>query len=493
MKRKKQRASLPFYRSPRFRYGALSTALVCACLAALLVCNLVLDTAEKRGGWRRDYSFNALLTTTEQTRQVLDTLEHPVHIYALYDRGREDAPLLELLDRYAALSDLVTWEQTSISLNPALLDRFQGATSDDALSGDQLIVSCEATGRWKILNATDFVSLSFDEEAGEFAYAGLTYERSITQALSYVSRSTVPRVMILQGHGELDEDGTALFASLLDTNGCDVYYFTLDHADAALSPDDLLVLLSPVRDLTDAELKTIAAFAQSGGSLLMTCDYSDPISGMPNYASLLRMYGFEPKTGMVLASQDEPSTYYQGNRAYLIPAMCSTDITQALVDARDTFLVLAASRAFAIPTLSDRSLRVEPVLVSSSASYLRDFSSGSSSLARQEGDEAGPFALALQAERVTDEGAISRAFVLGASTLLTSEDGYAITVSQELILRVVQYLLREQSVSPDIMAKVAVRPGLSAASVRMGSLLLVMLPLSVLCAALLVLLPRRNR
>ena len=141
----KKRPSVPFWRNPRVRYGSLSTLLVCLVLAALILLNLAMTTLEKKHGWRMDYSFNALTTHSETTLQVLSQLEHPVHIYALYTRGNEDAPLMELLDRYAAASPLITWEQTDVALNPGLLTRLQFVTSYEGCSNYSRIVGFDGT------------------------------------------------------------------------------------------------------------------------------------------------------------------------------------------------------------------------------------------------------------------------------------------------------------------------------------------------------------
>ena len=58
-----------------------------------------LTALEKKHGWRVDYSFNALTTQSEATLEILAGLKHPVHIYALFTKGQEDGPLMELLDR----------------------------------------------------------------------------------------------------------------------------------------------------------------------------------------------------------------------------------------------------------------------------------------------------------------------------------------------------------------------------------------------------------
>ena len=67
------------------------------------------------------------------------------------------------------------------------------------------------------------------------------------------------------------------------------------------------------------------------------------------------------------------------------------------------------------------------------------------------------------------------------------------THAQEFIIRTMEYLVDSAASNLHIMARSAVRPGLSADALTLGSLLLVALPLSVLGAALIILYPRRHR
>lgn len=485
--------SLPFYRNPRFRYGSLSTALICLGLAALVALNLAVDSLEKKHGWRADFSFNAITTQSQATLDVLDGLTHAVHIYALYDKGYEDAPLLELLSRYSARSPLVTWEQTSLSLNPGLVQQYTNAATGDTPVSGSLIVTCQDTGRWKILPWSDFIIQSFDEASGSYQYSGLAYESRITSAIDYVTRERIPRALFLQGHGELDDEETVYLADLLYANNYSVHYFTLDTNQITLAPDDLLVMLSPQRDLTGDELDTIQAFIRQGGSILFTCDYADPVDNMPNFRALLRYYGFQPKEGIVVASPEESATFYSGNRLYLRPRMQLTDITMELVADNATSMILTGSRAFAVPEETDRDLSCEPLLLSGQSAYLRTFDSGNLTIDQQPTDETGPFALALQASRITEEGSVSRACILGCSAALTSAELYAMTVSQELTIRMTEYLLGMEPVDLRIMSKAALRPMLGADAAGPGSLALVMLPVAVVMLAVLILLPRRRR
>ena len=346
----------------RPRFAALLAVILSAALVAL---NIATDQMEKRFGWRADFSFNSISTHSEITRDTLEHLEHPVHLYALFRKGDEDAPLIELLNRYAAASPLVTWEQADPSLNPQLLSRF--TTETQTPGENSLIVFCEETGRWRILGPEDYVSVSMDAETGEYTYSGWTYERSITNAISWVTRERVPRVAIVQGHGELDGETLEHFDGLLTANRFEVVYIDLTDPAAELTSGDLLVFFSPRRDLNAQEMEKVKAFAAEGGSFLFTCDYSDPTDNMPSYLSLLRSYGFMPLDGIVLADRDDTATYYNGNHMYLLPEMCSTDITVDLLASGADSLLLPGCRvppscAAAKPPIASRSPAKAPPL-----------------------------------------------------------------------------------------------------------------------------------
>lgn len=466
--------------------------LLCLFLALTVAVNILASILERKNGWRVDYSFNAAATTGEVTRKILKELPYPVTIYVLAEKGDEDPPLNELLDRYAAESENVTWELVSPSMNPALLTRFSSET--ETVTSGSVIVSCEKTGRWKILDYEDFLSLSLNYDEGEYEIGGLTYESSLTGAISYVTQDRVPRIVLLQGHGELDAEAYATLKDLLEANHYDVEEHEL--SDPSFIPDpenDLLVFLSPLRDLMDTEMTKIDTFGGQGGSFLFTCDYSDPIDRMPNYMALLRNYGFIRKNGIVVADRSEPETYYNNIRIDLLPEMCSTDITLDLISANTQTLLLAGTAAFETPTEGDRNLITQEVLKSGKKAYLKVMGSDTVSMEKKEGDVEGPFSLALQARRITPEGYVSRAFVLGCSTLLTDEQVQLMTDSQSFIIRVTEFLLGQKQVNLGIMPKLALRPQLSAKGNRLGSVILVALPMVILFTAIAVLIPRKRK
>lgn len=488
MRNKKQSAHRKFTISPRLRYGAMSTAIVALVIVALILINLATTNLETRYGWRGDFSFNAVTTQSETTKQILRDLKRPVKIYALFERGEEDQPLLELLNRYSAASDMVTWEQTPPSLNPLLLTRFSSSTTN--VSAQNLIVYCEETDRYRVLTATDFVTLSVDTDSGSYNVSGLAYEQQITSAIAYVTRDTVPTLHIATGHGELGEDSLSAFTTLLTNNHYNAVFEKL--SDMTFASGDVLCILSPVKDYTDAEMDIIRAYVQGGGAVLFSCDYTDPIENMPNVLSLLRSYGFLPESGLVMASPDETDTFYNNNRLALLPEMQATDVTLDMMLNGRTAMLVVASRGFDPSPESDNSLLVDAVLTTSAKSYLVDTTASRLSITQSDSDKTGPFALALQAKRFTDTGDVSRAFIIGSSALLTEEQLFTMTDGEEFLVRAVSFLTGDDSIDTSIMVKTALRPGLSVNALSLGSVVLVGLPILVLLAAVIILLPRRN-
>jgi len=476
----------------KLKYGSVSALMIVMILAALIALNAGVYALEKKKGWRIDLSFNGIASQSAETAEVLKQLKDPVQIIALFRKGDEDAPLLELLDRYAAASDLVTWKQTDPTLNPALLGRF---TTDSVTPGNNdLIVYCEKTNRFRVLGPDDYVSVGIDTETGEYTYTGWTYERAVTGAIAYVTRERIPRAVVLQGNGELDSDTLQYFRGLLEANQYEIAFEDLTDAAFTPDPEDLMIFFSPVRDLTEPELGKLAAFAAKGGSFLFACDYSDPLENMPNYTALLRSYGFLPLEGIVIADAADEGTYYDKDHPYwLLPEMCSTDLTLGLITAGANHLLLPGARAFREPEESDRNLTAGTVLRSGKTSYRKVLTKNTSVLDKTAEDEEGAFALAMEARRITADGYVSRAFIIGCSAALADQQLYAMTDSQQFTVRIMEFLLQTEASDLQIAPKEAVRPALGTGSTNLGSVLLVALPLGVLLAAILVLGPRRDR
>jgi len=230
---------------------------------------LGMDELERKRALRLDFSFNSVTTQSEQTIKTVQNLRHPVHAYALFSPGMEDQALLGILGRLSALSPKFTYTVTSLVQDPMLVNTLSSKLSDDQVTADSLVLVCEATGRARVLNMYNYLAQEFDPNQQSYVLAGISYEKSIAEALLYITLDQVPRIRLLTGHGEIGENDTAYMESLLKGHQFEVSHVNLLTGDELL-PTDLLMILSPRIDLMEEELKILTDFTGKGGPILIT-------------------------------------------------------------------------------------------------------------------------------------------------------------------------------------------------------------------------------
>lgn len=478
------------FSEPRWRHGKLGALLLAAFLAACVLLNIGVKALEDEYGWARDMSFNGYATTGEETKKTLDRLERDVELYLLYQGGEEDAYLLNLLNRYQVLSDHIRVLPTDLAQNPGIVTRFQGDV-DRAVEADTVIVNCPDTGRYKLLTYQDFMTSEFDMETGEFVLQGLAYEKRLTEAIVYVAQENIPVIGIMQGHGELDTDALAVLISFLSSNNYAVKTVNLMAGDT-LEDVELLLFAAPQKDLTELEMDMISTYAQDGGHFFVMRDYTDPITGMPNYLSFLRSYGVIPLDGVVVAGEEDTGSYY-GNPFQLLPYMESMDMTLQLIAARMDILLMPYASGFETPGEPTESLTTATVLKSGPHAFVRRVSDGNDSAEKQPGDVEGEISVGLYAHRMYANGNVSRMFAVGSSPLFIWDYIYESSYPEEFLIAMLGEIMPESGASLEIMASTALRPALTAGSQRMGIALIIALPLLIVILGLCVLLPRRSR
>lgn len=187
----------------KLRQGALNTALCLLCAAACVLTVVAADYLESKYDWQLDYSFNNITTQGEATENLLDSLTRDVRMYAVFSDGSEDSQLIALLNRYQARTPHITWSQENLTRNPLLLQLASSYGDDSAVNSDCLIIRCEETGRTRVLTAEDYIERTYDAEQGLYTITGWQYEKSISEAILYVTADSLPRMQLLSGHGEL--------------------------------------------------------------------------------------------------------------------------------------------------------------------------------------------------------------------------------------------------------------------------------------------------
>ena len=464
--------------------------ILCLLAAAVAVAAVgAADALESRFAARIDLSFNSVTTQSEATAKALQSLDKDVHAYVLATQGNTLTDLNALLDRYQAATPRFTWSQESLSRNPLLLQWMSDDVSDSAVTGDCVIVRCADTGRTRVLTWEDYMSFGYNPDSGAYEFTGLTYEKALTEAILYTAADEIPALQLLSGHGELTAAETAVLEKKLTEANYAPLRVNLKNGDA-LDPAAPLLILSPTLDVDEGELSALTAFAQAGGSLLVTVDFTDP-DVLPNLYAFYRLYGVQPLPGLVVADEGDRSGYYT-SPIELTPTLRSVEgVTDGLVQSGANFLILAPARALDLVGTQSADLLMEPLLQSGEDSYLRAAQGGSIDITRQAEDPEGPFTLAVLCDRGFGDGTRSRACFIGNSGMFLNDTLYNLTYSNELMQQVLRALMGSSPIDLDILPRAAARPVLAAQGSAVPVILLILPPLLIALLAVAILTPRK--
>ena len=478
-----------FQKNRKFRCGGFSVLLTAAVVVFTLLVGALADGLEKRFALQIDCSFNGAATQGAVTNAALAQLDKDVTLYAVTPASGGDETLLSLLDRYAAASDRVTVREESLVKNPVLQTQFTDAAGVRQVTEDCLIVSCPETGRARVLNAEDFAQYSYNTETGYFDLASYSYEKSVTEAILFVTQNDVPQIQILTGHGEMTASKTEPLEDTLASANYQVERINLA-AGNELDPQSLLMILAPQYDLTDRELELLMDFARAGGSFFVVSQYSDPLN-LENFQAFLRAFGIEAYPGMVIAKEEDTTSYYADSPVILMPYMQETAVTRSLLSAGKDILLLTAARAFRLPDTVPADVMLSPILVTGQA-YIRNYEDGASTVGQQPGDEEGRFCVALWSDKMFQDGTVSHAFIMGDMTMFLNYWMQSSTSSTAFLMQMVRSLQGQEPVNLDILPVTAQRDTLTLGNITAPVIVTVMLPLLVLLGAALVLWPRKN-
>ena len=179
-----------------FRGGAYSLIISAVVLAILIVVN-IFTSALPASLTKYDISASQLYSVTSNTKVVVNALEQDVTIYWIVQSGQEDQVIENLLDRYESLSSHIQ----VVKKNPDVFPTFAQQYTSETVQNNSLVVECGERNR--------FIAYSdiYVQEADLYSYTYNTSfdgEGAVTSAIDYVVSEELPKVCLLEGHGEAE-------------------------------------------------------------------------------------------------------------------------------------------------------------------------------------------------------------------------------------------------------------------------------------------------
>lgn len=369
-------------KSSRQLRGGTYTIVVCIVLIAVVFAVNMLVGQLPNNVIEYDTTNRGLFTLSEQTKDVVKSVDQDVNIYLVCQSGNEDNLISKMLERYDDLSDKVTVTKIDPQMNPTFVEKY----TTDSLTDNSIIV--ESSKRFTIIDNSDIYTYIYDDYYDQSidAFSG---EGEVTSAIDFVLKdeASLPIVYMLTGHNEpLLSDK---IRSSIERENLNLKDLNLASTGKIPSDAACIMIHSIDTDLSDAETKAVLDYLNNGGKLMLTTDI---VKGAetPNLNSILDNYGVETVKGIVV--EGDSSKMVSNYNHYVFPELKSHEITDPLIKAKSK-VVMPISQGIKIKDSIRGTLSITPLLVTSDSSYSKVAGSDMKTFEKEDGDIAGPFNL----------------------------------------------------------------------------------------------------
>ncbi|HHW24995.1 MAG TPA: hypothetical protein GXX22_06025 [Clostridiales bacterium] len=398
------------------RFGGYS-ALMCAIAVAIAVVVNLLINALPATVTKLDTSRDKLLSISDQTNEILRSVDANITMYLVATSGNEDEQLIRFMERYTATNSKIKQSSVDPALNPDFIKRY----TDEDLSENSVIVVNHDNGRAYAIDYFDiYVTTYSDEElyyyylygtmpTGTTSFAG---EQMLTTAIDFVTEENLPTVYYTTGHGE--RSVSELISKNISSEN--ISTATVSLMSEGKVPDDCTVLMinTPQLDFTKEEIDMLRSFVSSGGKILLISSYA--------YPDLTNLYGFMAEYGLQyvkgLVAEGSMSYTYNNYPFYLMPKISPNDITDKA--GSNIYIVLPHSHGIRVAENLPDNVTVTRLMTTTDSAYSKAEIRENEEIAKTEGDEAGPFQLGVMAT-VENIGAESGKLVWFSSPDLISD------------------------------------------------------------------------
>ncbi len=367
------------FTSRKFRSGAYVTIMSAIVIVIVLVINMLIS----KMNIEIDLSTQNMYTLTKDTKDMIKDLEDDITIYYLVQTGAENDILTNIIKQYEANSQKVN----VVHKDPILYPKFASTYVDDEVIEHSFIVVNNTKNRAKYVDYNDLLIQEINYQTYTQETTAIDVEGQLTAAIQYVTNPNLPKMYVLEGHGEMTT--TETFRTTMAKMNVNMQ--TLSTLSQGNIPEDcdFLYINAPQGDLSDAETTMIKDYLASGGKAIITLDYY--AQGLKNFQSILEYYGIEIVDGIVL--EGDAGKHFSNYMNYIIPTVKSHEITsRAFSNAIPLFM--PDSVGLKISETKRSSLSIEPLLTTSNFSFSR-VNTSSTSIEKEEGDIDGPFNLGL--------------------------------------------------------------------------------------------------
>ena len=405
--------------------GSYSLIITVVLLAILVVVNIFATTLPTTLT-KFDISSSKLYSITSNTKAVVNNLKQDVTIYWIVQADQEDTIIENLLGKYDGLSSHID----VVKKNPDVFPTFAEQYTDEEVLNNSLVV--ESGERYRFISYEDIYEYEEDYYSYSYTITGFDGEGAITSAIDYVVSEDLPKVYVLEGHGEGELPTT--FSDSMEKENIEGETLSLLTVDEIPEDADAIMIYAPQSDISENEKTMLADYADNGGKLLVIAGPVEDAE-LTNLNSLLSEYGVTVETGIVV--EGNRNNYAFGYPYILMPTMQSHAITDPLIEDRYYPIVPLAQGM----TITDTSGAVTELMSTSSDAFSKVAGFELDTYDKEDGDIDGPFSVAVSIET---DGAGQIVWFSATDFLDDMYNSYSSGANVNLVMNAVSSLIGER-------------------------------------------------
>ncbi|WP_366293660.1 GldG family protein [Paenibacillus sp. AN1007] len=414
-----------------------STVLSVAVIGIFILLTLFLNSL---GGFQLDLTSNKQYTLSDQSLTAIKNIKDDVNILVLTVENANNTVLnrevSDMVQEYTKRSSKLKMKKYNLTQEPALASKY-------GITGSSIVL--EQGDRHKVIDTASLFTANGDGNDGSYQFTG---EEKLTQALMNLSSTETKKMVFLTGHEELSLSQMGMLRSSLEQNNISTEELQLNQAGKVPEDADVLAIIGPQRDLSDAELKAVRAYMSSGGKLLISLGFAENMkSSWKNIDALIADYGVVDEHA-VMVDNKQASTM---GPLWVVPEYGSHAITDKLAQSK---LYPMLSLSIALTSKEQDKYKLSPLMHSSNDSYGETDINGllqNETNNDKDADIQGPVDLGYAAD--TKDGK-PKAVILGSSIFMQDSE-IASGGNRDFILNTVNYLSEKEdglTIRPRIQA-----------------------------------------
>ncbi len=380
------------------RYGGYSVIVTAVAIAVVILLNLAINLLPA-SFTKLSTDGQGLYDISDVSHTIMEKVEDKITIYLVCYEDYLDLRVKEYTDRYTDLSRHVTLK----TVDPTLQPNFVATYTDEALdaSTTSIIVVNETNNRSRVISYSEIYYQQYTEAELQmyqyyYGYApdNPTYfnlENELTSAIHYVTMETLPTIYYTTGHEELKPDeGLTYYA---EYENVQLKELALSSADRIPADANALLIYSPKKDFTEAEIQLLNDYAEKGGTILFTSSYDSKQEDriLENLHAFAVGYGMSYYDALICegSASHHPTNYPH----YIYPQLCTE--YASLITSGNVML----AQCHGITVNAPEGVTVTELLTTSVKGYAKATMEADSSYEKADGDAEGKYVLGAMAEK----------------------------------------------------------------------------------------------